>query len=98
MPDSEIEISHLDQARTEDALRARDRVSSAVRAWAAAPKRVVGAVTLPADLGAARAFDALHDARRELAYHVGGEAAARWVRGALSAASPEGGPVPGGGG
>lgn len=84
MPDIEAEISHLDPLRADAARRAGDRVLVAARAWSRAPKRRVGAVALPGDLDAARAFDAFHDARRELAYHVGGEAAARWAAGALT--------------
>lgn len=92
MVDGEIELSHLDPTRAHAARRAREHVVRAARDWVAAPKRRVGAVTLPGDNAAARAFDALHDAQRQLAYHVGGEAASRWVAGALSTASRDGAP------
>jgi hypothetical protein len=89
MPDSNIETSHLDPTRADAARRAGDQVVQAAHAWATAPKRTVGAVSLPGDSGAARAFDAFHEARRQLAYHVGGEAAARWASGALSTAAAQ---------
>ena len=92
MRDVQIETSHLDPTRADAARRAGDQLVQAARAWATAPKRSVGAVALPGDPAAARAFDAFHDARRQLAYHVGGEAAARWAAGALSTVSSEGSP------
>ena len=92
MVDGEIVTSHLDPSRADAARRAGEQVLTAARAWATAPKRSVGAVALPADPGAARAFDALHDAQRELAHHVGGEAAAQWAAEALSVASAKGVP------
>ncbi len=87
MPEPEIDTSHLEPVRADAARSASERVLTAARAWANAPKQRVGAVNLPADLGAARAFDAFHNARRELAHHVGGETAARWAAQALARAT-----------
>ena len=91
----DIATSHLAPARADAARRAMDELYQAARVWAGAPKRPVGAVILPADPAAARAFDAFHGARRELAHHLGGEAAARWATGALAYTGHEISLVPG---
>jgi hypothetical protein len=83
--DTNMGISHLHPARADAARRAEEAVFDAARAWAQASKYHVGAVALPGDEEAARAFEAFHDARGELACHVGGAAAARCAAGALSA-------------
>ena len=87
MLDTELEVSHLDPGRADVARQAAERVVIAAHAWAAASKQWVGSVTLPGDLDAARAFDAFFGARRELARHVGGEAAAHWAERALTTVS-----------
>jgi outer membrane PBP1 activator LpoA protein len=87
--ESDIDTSHLEAARVDDARRARDAVVAAARAWASASKQHAGAVTLPGDLPAARAFGTLHEARSALAYHVGGEVAAQYAAVAVSTAYHE---------
>jgi hypothetical protein len=84
MSDIEITTSHLHPARVDAARHARDVLLDAARAWAGAPKLHVGAVALPADRAAAYAFAALFSARHELAYHVGGQAAALVAAAALA--------------
>ncbi|MDQ4133090.1 MAG: hypothetical protein M3179_07770 [Actinomycetota bacterium] len=81
---------HLDETRAEVAREARDAVLEAAQIWAVAPKVQVGAVALPGDPAAARAFNAFHGARGEFASHVGGEAAAREAQRALATAASDG--------
>jgi hypothetical protein len=85
----DITTSHLTSTRADQAHRARDALVDAARAWAGAPKHHVGAVALPADPAAARAFAALFSARGELARHVGGEVAALVTTAAVAEASGE---------
>jgi hypothetical protein len=85
--ETEIMTNHLDAARADAARQARDLLLAAVRTWTAAPKYHVGAVALPADPHASRAFATLFSARWELARHVGGEAAALVTAAALAEAS-----------
>jgi hypothetical protein len=73
--------------RDADARRAEETLLEAAERWARAAKRQVGAVALPGDPPAARAFDALFDARREVARYVGGASAARLAAAAYEAAS-----------
>jgi hypothetical protein len=89
MSDIEITTTHLDPVRADAARHARDVLLDAARAWARATKHHVGAVALPADQTAAYAFAALFSARSELAYHVGGQAAALVTAAALSRGAPE---------
>jgi hypothetical protein len=87
MSDIDIRTTHLDPARADAARHARDVLLDAAWAWAEAPKHHVGAVALPADRAAACAFADLVTARCELAYHVGGEAAAHVAAAAVVEAS-----------
>jgi hypothetical protein len=89
MPARDISTSHLEPARAHEARQAEEGLAEAARTWSVAPKEHVGAVELPGDAAAARAFDAFYDARRQLAHHVGGEAAAEVADGALAAAFTE---------
>ena len=84
MSDMDITTTHLDSTRADAAHHARDALLDAARDWVGAPKHHVGAVALPADRAAACAFAALFRARRDLAYHVGGEAAALVTAAALA--------------
>jgi hypothetical protein len=75
MTEMDVQTSHLEPARADAARRARDVLFDAAATWALASKNVVGTVELPADRSAAVAFDAFFGARRELAHHMGAEAA-----------------------
>ncbi|MDQ3980357.1 MAG: hypothetical protein M3314_12515 [Actinomycetota bacterium] len=91
MSDIDITTTHLNSSRADAARHARDVLLDAARAWVGAPKNHVGAVALPADGAAARAFAVLFRARSDLAYHVGGEAAALVTAAALGEVSDEDG-------
>ena len=85
MTEIDVQTRHFEPARADAARRARDVLLDAAATWALASKELVGAVELPADRSAAVAFDAFFGARRELAHHMGGEAAAVVAADALDA-------------
>ncbi len=85
----DMSTTHLEPGRAHAARQAEEGLVEAARTWNAAPKEHVGAVELPGDAAAARAFDAFYDARRQLAHHVGGQTAAQLADGALAAAFTE---------
>ena len=87
MTENDIATGHLPPARADAARHAAGVLLEAARGWAAATKRQVGAVAVPDDPAAARAFDAFYAARRELARHLGGPAACRVGADALTMAS-----------
>lgn len=80
----DVPTGHMRPARAAAAHDARDVLVDAAATWANAPKHRVGALLLPAGRAAAHAFDAFFAARRELAHHTGGRAAALMADEALA--------------
>ena len=92
MTDIDTRIMHLEPARVDAALHARDVLVEAAAGWAVAAKSHTGAVQLPGDRAAALAFDAFFEARRELAHHIGADAAADVAEEAFAAGVRDGQP------
>ena len=82
-----VPTTEFSSGRAVAARRAGEALMESASAWAKAAKHQVGAVALPADRSAARAFDAFVAARSELSHHLGGEIAARLANEAFAAAS-----------
>ena len=87
MTEIHVQTTHLEAPRAEAARHARDVLVDAAARWAVALKHRAGAVVLPGDRSAALAFDAFFVARRELAHHTGGDAAALVAAEALAVES-----------